>query len=98
MRRSVSEESSRGAGWRSILPKDERYVILLLALIRAGHVACPVSDRLPPKGVAQILGQAACQALISDNEELLHTVDENILRLRPKMVLKRKSSPTVHSQ
>ena len=73
-----------------LLPKDERYVILLLALIRAGHVACPVSDRLPPKGVAQLLGRAACRALVSDNEELLHTVDEIILRLRPKMVLEEE--------
>jgi o-succinylbenzoate---CoA ligase len=53
------------------LPKDERYVALVLALIRAGHVACPVSDRLPPRGVAQLLGKAACSALISEDEELL---------------------------
>ncbi|HEX5699449.1 MAG TPA: AMP-binding protein, partial [Rubrobacter sp.] len=48
------------------LPKDERYVALVLALIRAGHVACPISDRLPPRGVAQLLGRAACSALISE--------------------------------
>jgi O-succinylbenzoic acid--CoA ligase len=53
------------------LPKDERYVALVLALIRAGHVACPVSDRLPPRGVAQLLGKAACSALISEDVELL---------------------------
>jgi len=46
-------------------------VALVLALIRAGHVACPVSDRLPPRGVAQLLGKAACSALISEDEELL---------------------------
>jgi O-succinylbenzoic acid--CoA ligase len=53
------------------LPKDERYVALVLALIRAGHVACPVSDRLPTRGVAQLLGKAACSALISKDVELL---------------------------
>jgi O-succinylbenzoic acid--CoA ligase len=53
------------------LPKDERYVALVLALIRAGHVACPVSDRLPPRGVTQLLEKAACSALISEDEELL---------------------------
>jgi O-succinylbenzoic acid--CoA ligase len=53
------------------LPKDERYVALVLALIRAGHVACPVSDRLPPRGVTQLLGMAACSVLISEDEELL---------------------------
>lgn len=57
------------------LPKDERYVALILALIRAGHVACPVSDRLPPKGVAPLLERAACSALISDDEVLLQTAD-----------------------
>ena len=55
------------------LPKDERYVTLVLAVIRAGHVACPVSDRLPPRGVAQLLERAACAALISDDDELLRT-------------------------
>jgi O-succinylbenzoic acid--CoA ligase len=53
------------------LPKDERYIALVLALIRAGHVACPVSDRLPTRGVAQLLGKAACSALISKDVELL---------------------------
>ena len=56
------------------LPKDERYVALVLALIRAGHVACPVSDRLPPRGVARLLERAACSALISEDEELLQAV------------------------
>ncbi len=57
------------------LPKDERYVALILALIRAGHVACPVSDHLPPKGVAPLLERASCSALISDHEVLLQTAD-----------------------
>ena len=52
------------------LPKDERYVALVLALIRAGHVACPISDRLPPRGVAKLLGRAACSALISEDEDV----------------------------
>jgi O-succinylbenzoic acid--CoA ligase len=56
------------------LPKDERYVALVLALIRAGHVACPISDRLPPRGVARLLESAACSALISEDEELLQAV------------------------
>jgi o-succinylbenzoate---CoA ligase len=52
------------------LPKDERYAALVLALIRAGHVACPISDRLPPRGVAKLLGRAACSALISKDEDV----------------------------
>jgi o-succinylbenzoate---CoA ligase len=62
------------------LPKDERYVALVLALIRAGHVACPISDRLPPRGVALHLERAACSALISQDEELLQTRGTDLLR------------------
>jgi len=69
------------------LPKDERYVTLMLALIRAGHVACPVSDRLPPKGIAPLLEKAACSALISNDEELLQTVGADLRRLNPEELL-----------
>lgn len=50
------------------LPKDERYVALLLALWRAGAVACPVSTRLPPESVAAAVHVAGCEALISPGE------------------------------
>jgi o-succinylbenzoate---CoA ligase len=70
------------------LPKDERYVALVLALIRAGHVACPVSDRPPPRGVAQLLGRAACSALISEDEELLQTAGAALHGLSPKALLR----------
>ena len=73
------------------LPKDERYVGLLLAVIRAGHVASPVSDRLPPNGVAQLLKRAACSALISDDEDLLQTVGADLRRLRPETLLEEDS-------
>lgn len=75
------------------LPKDERYVVSLLALIRAGHVACPISDRLPPQGVAPLLKRAACSALISDDEDLLRTVDADLLKLRPTSLLEAGNSP-----
>jgi len=77
------------------LPKDERYVVLVLALIRAGHVACPVSDRLPPAGVAPLLERAACSALISEDEELLQTVD--LRRPEPEALLReggQRAEPT----
>jgi o-succinylbenzoate---CoA ligase len=69
------------------LPKDERYVTLVLALIRAGHVACPISDRLPPRGVSQLLGRAACSALISEDEELLQTAGASLHTLSPEAPL-----------
>jgi o-succinylbenzoate---CoA ligase len=70
------------------LPKDERYVALVLALIRAGHVACPVSDRLPPRGVAWLLERVACSALISEDEELLQTAGADLRRPRPGALLR----------
>ena len=70
------------------LPKDERYVALVLALIRAGHVACPISDRLPPRGVAQLLGTAACSGLISEDQELLQTAGSGLHRLAPEALLR----------
>jgi O-succinylbenzoic acid--CoA ligase len=70
------------------LSKDERYVALVLALIRAGHVACPVSDRLPPRGVAWLLERAACSALISEDEELLQTAGADLRRPGPDALLR----------
>jgi o-succinylbenzoate---CoA ligase len=70
------------------LPKDERNVALVLALIRAGHVACPISDRLPPRGVAQLLGRAACSALISEDQGLLQTAGAGLHRLAPEALLR----------
>jgi len=79
------------------LTRDERYVALVLALIRAGHVACPVSDRLPPRGVAPLLQRAACSVLISEDEELLQTVGTDLRKPRPEALLrdsKQREEPT----
>jgi o-succinylbenzoate---CoA ligase len=75
------------------LPKDERYVALVLALIRAGHIACPISDRLPSRGVARLLGKVACSALISEDEELLQTAGPDILRSAPETLLREGEQP-----
>jgi O-succinylbenzoic acid--CoA ligase len=69
------------------LPKDERYLVLLLALIRAGCVACPLSTRLPPGGVAPLLERAACLALISPDEELLEATDAGVRKLHPETLI-----------
>jgi O-succinylbenzoic acid--CoA ligase len=76
------------------LPKDERYVALVLALIRAGHIACPVSDRLPPRGVAPLLERVACPALISEGEELLQTAGTDLPRLWPQALLEEAPQGT----
>jgi o-succinylbenzoate---CoA ligase len=71
-----------GAGDRVALylPKDERYLVLLLALIRAGCVACLLSTRLPPQGAAPLPERTACRALISTSEELLEAAGVRTLR------------------
>src|SRR5215203_4982713 len=78
-----------GAGDRVALylPKDGRYLVLLLALIRAGCVACPLSTRLPPRGVAPLLQKVACRALISSDGELLGATGADARKLRPETLL-----------
>jgi O-succinylbenzoic acid--CoA ligase len=69
------------------LSKDERYLVLLLALIRAGCLACPLSTRLPSLGVAPLLKSAACRALISSDENLLKATNASVRKLRPEALL-----------
>ena len=83
------EELGFGVGDRVALylPKDGRYLVLLLALIRAGCVACPLSTRLPPRGVAPLLQKVACRALISSDGELLGATGADARKLRPETLL-----------
>lgn len=98
--RRVSVAASRlgelglGEGSRTALylPKDERYLVLLLALMRAGGVACPVSTRVPPGGVAPLLERAACSALISYEEKALEAA-EGINKPKPEVLLESSESP-----
>jgi O-succinylbenzoic acid--CoA ligase len=61
------------------LPTGERYVVLLWALLRIGAVACPLSTRLPPQGVAPLVQRAACSILISGNESLPDAISPDAL-------------------
>ena len=56
------------------LPKGVGYLVLLLALVRAGAVACPVSTRVPAGGVGPLLKRAGCSVLISTQEKLSGSV------------------------
>jgi len=75
-----------GARVALYLPKSAGYVVLLLALIRSGVVACPLSTRLPAGGVAPLLRRAGCSALISTEAKLSDAVD-GIDTLDPEEVL-----------
>jgi O-succinylbenzoic acid--CoA ligase len=52
------------------LPKSVDYLVLLLALIRHGAVACPASTRVPVGGAGPLLQRVGCSALISADEKL----------------------------
>jgi len=68
------------------LPKDERYLVLVLAVIRVGGVACPVSTRLPSGGVAPLLKRAGCSVLISDGDQMLDAAGD-LRKLEPEALL-----------
>ena len=83
-RRSVSEDSNRGAGWRCIAQRR--------ALRGVGARPDPRRTRSlprqrppPPRGVTGLLDRAACSALISEDEELLQAA--GLFKLEPAVLL-----------
>jgi O-succinylbenzoic acid--CoA ligase len=73
------------------LSAGQPYLVLLLALIRAGCVACPLSTRLPPRGIAPMLHEISCPTLITSSEELLEATDAGVRKLHPEKVLADES-------
>jgi o-succinylbenzoate---CoA ligase len=80
-------ELGLGAGDRVALylPKSEGYFVLLLALLRAGCVACLLSTRLPATGAAPLPERTGCRALVSTSEEALEAA--TVRTLRPEELL-----------
>ncbi len=62
---SLRETCGPGSRVGLYLPQDERYVVLILALLRAAMVAVPVSTRVPAAAVPPLLERAGCRAMIS---------------------------------
>ncbi len=89
-RASAVAERLRKSGFKAgdrvalYLPRDERYVVLLLALIRAGFVACPLSDRRPPGSLGPLLEQVGCRALIPDEDIPDSSLPAGVRRLHPE--------------
>ena len=46
------------------LPPGPAYPVLLLSLLRAGAVAVPVSTRLPPAALPDLLRRIGCRRLV----------------------------------
>lgn len=57
---------SSGARVALYLPRNAWTVILLLALVRRGAVACPLSTRLPPEGLDPFLETVEARLLIAE--------------------------------
>ena len=69
------------------LPKGAGYLTLLLALMRSGIVACPVSTRLPAGSVVPLLEKVSCSALISDDKDLIDAAGSTLRNLQPETLL-----------
>ncbi len=69
------------------LPRDARYIVLLLGLLRAGCISAPLSTRLPPEGVYPLLRKANCSMFLSEDEELLGGVPPEVRGVRPEGLL-----------
>jgi len=77
------------------LEKDERYIVLLLALVlRVGAVACPISTRTPPDGVPPLIETARCSDVISSEETVLNAASAQISRLNPHVLLEDLDNST----
>jgi O-succinylbenzoic acid--CoA ligase len=66
------------------MPRSDRYVVLLLALVQAGFVACPLSTRWPPQSLTPLLERVGCRALISDEETPEGSLPSGVRRLYPE--------------
>ena len=69
------------------LPPTWRALVLVLATIRAGSVACPISTRVPPRGVAALLRKVAAPVLITDRKEWAGHLPEDIDVVVPEAVV-----------
>ena len=72
------------------LPHTWRALVLVLATIRAGAVACPISTRVPPRGVAALLRKVAALVLITDREEWAGHLPEDIDVVSPEAVVEEE--------
>ncbi len=72
------------------LPHTWRALVLVLATIRAGAVACPISTRMPPRGVATLLRKVAALVLITDREEWAGHLPEDIDVVSPEAVVEEE--------
>lgn len=79
------------------LPSTWRALVLVLAMIRAGRVACPISTRMPPQGVTALLGKVAASVLLTDRRDEAGHLPDDVIVLTPEEMVEegRGSSEAV---
>lgn len=64
------EYDTPGARIAMYLPRGIEFVALLAAAIRAGHIAVPLSTRLPPTGAVDRIKRAVCDGVITSERDV----------------------------
>jgi O-succinylbenzoic acid--CoA ligase len=78
------------------LPKSESYFVLLLALLRAGAVACPLSTRLPTGAVVPLLAGISADALVSEGEAFPETAGTLVEGIQAQTLLEDSDGAPSH--
>ena len=75
------------------LPRGWQALVLILAAIRAGRVACPISTRTPPHGVARLLRTVSASLLIAEDDSLVDIVPETVRVRTPEACIEAGHFP-----
>lgn len=86
-RRLRARAGGAGARVGLYLPNGWRAIVLVLASIRAGVVACPISTRVPPEGVAALLRTISASLFITGHRELAGHLPDEIVVVSPEAVV-----------
>lgn len=74
------------------LPQDWRYPVILMGVIRAGAVACPLSTRQPRDAVIDQLRWINCRAVVAYSREAQTSEDLPCAQLHPDTLLAEPES------
>ncbi len=69
------------------VPNGWHAVVLMLAAVRAGLVACPISTRVPAQGIAALLRAVSASVLITERGDLAGHLPEGVIVVSPDAVV-----------
>ena len=88
--RLQTQVGGEGARAGLYLPNGWQVLVLVLASIRAGVVVCPISTRMPPKGVAALLRTVSASLLITGRSDLAGHLPDDIVVMPPEEVVEEE--------